>query len=176
MSAHTGHGQAARVCGCHDLLEVIPSIPQLDCCIAYLRCSPEKFVESLSWFEKATELDTEYGQAYAALAETYIFGSWFGIQKELKISTRLALMRGMNHLQMAMKHPTIRAYRTASLVYTRRRQHEKAIEYGMKAIALAPNDYRTNAFMAQNLNFAGSPDEAIPFAERMRRVDPACQW
>jgi hypothetical protein len=30
--------------------------------------------------------------------------------------------------------------------------------------------------MAQNLIYAGRPDEAIPFAERMRRADPACQW
>ncbi len=141
-----------------------------------LRNDPEKFVESLSWFEKAIELDADYSQAYAALAETYIFGSLFGIQGKLEISTRLTRMRGMNYLQMAMKNPTNRAYRTASLVYTSRRQHEKAIDYGMKAIALAPNDYRTNAFMAQNLIYAGRPDEAVPFDERMRRADPACQW
>ena len=141
-----------------------------------LRNDPEKFVESLSWFEKAIELDADYSQAYAALAETYIFGSLFGIQGKLEISTRLTRMRGMNYLQMAMKNPTNRAYRTASLVYTSRRQHGKAIDYGMKAIALAPNDYRTNAFMAQNLIYAGRPDEAVPFDERMRRADPACQW
>jgi len=141
-----------------------------------LRNDPGKFAESLSWFKKAVELDPEYSQAYAGLAETYIFGSLFGIQGKLEISTQLARMRGMNYLQMAMKNPTNRAYQTASLVYTSRRQHEKAIEYVMKAIALAPNDYRTNAFMAQNLIYAGSPDEAMPFAERMRRADPACQW
>jgi hypothetical protein len=61
-------------------------------------------------------------------------------------------------------------------VYTLQRQHEKALDYGMKAIALGPNEYRSNAFMAKNLIFAGRPDEAIAFTEKMRRADPACLW
>jgi TolB-like protein len=141
-----------------------------------LRNDVEKFVESLPWFEKAVELDPDYSLAYAALAETYIFGSAFGIQRELGISYRLALMRGINYLQMAMKNPTNIAYRIAARVYTYQRQHEKALDYGMKAIALGPNEYRSNAFMALYLIYAGRPDEAVAFSERMRRADPACMW
>ena len=141
-----------------------------------LRNDVEKFVESLPWFEKAIEMDPDYSLAYAALAETYIFGSAFGIQRKLGISTRLALMRGINYLQMAMKNPTNIAYRIAARVYTFQRQHEKALDYGMKAIALGPNEYRSNAFMAQYLIFAGKADEAVAFTERMRRADPACLW
>jgi cytochrome c-type biogenesis protein CcmH/NrfG len=46
----------------------------------------------------------------------------------------------------------------------------------MRAIALGPNDYRSNGFMALNLIDAGRHDEGIPFADRMRRLDPACLW
>ncbi len=141
-----------------------------------LRNDVGKFVESLPWFEKAIELDPDYSLAYAALAETYIFGSVFGIQRKLGISSRLAYMRGINYLQMAMKNPTNIAYRIAARVYTFQRQHEKALDYGMKAIALGPNEYRSNAFMATILIFAGRPDEAIAFADKMRRADPACLW
>jgi adenylate cyclase len=141
-----------------------------------LRNDVEKFVESFPWFEKAIELDPDYSLAYASLAETYIFGSAFGIQRKLRISSRLALMRGINYLQMAMKNPTNIAYRNAARVYTYQRQHEKGLDYGMKAIALGPNEYRSNAFMAQNLIWAGRPDEAVAFTERMRRADPACLW
>ena len=141
-----------------------------------LRNDPEKFAESLPWFEKAIELDPDYSLAYAALAETYIFGSMFGIQRKLGISSRLAYMRGINYLQMAMKNPTNIAYRIAARVYTFQRLHEKALNYGMKAIALGPNEYRSNAFMATILLFAGRPDEAVAFTERMRRADPACLW
>lgn len=145
--------------------------------IAYSsRYDPEKFAESLPWFEKAIELDPNYNRAYAALAETYIFGSEFGIQSKLGISSRLALMRGINYLQMAMKNPTNVAYRIAARVYTYQSQHEKALDHGMRAIALAPNEYRSNCFMALNMISAGRPDEGIPFAERMRMADPACLW
>lgn len=141
-----------------------------------LRNDPEKFVEALPWFEKAIELDPDYSLAYAALAETYIFGSAFGIQRKLGISSRLAYMRGMNYLQMAMKNPTNIAYRIAGRVYAFQRQHEKALDYGMRAIALGPNEYRSNAFMAMYLIFAGRPDEAVPFADRMRKADPFCLY
>jgi adenylate cyclase len=141
-----------------------------------LRYDPEKYAESLPWFEKAIELDPEYNRAYAALAETYIFGCEIGIESKLGISPRLAFMRGIDYLQMAMKNPTYIAYRIAGRVYTYQGLHEKALDHGMRAIALAPNEYRSNSFMALNLIAAGEPDEAIPFAERMRRADPACLW
>ena len=83
-----------------------------------LRYDSEKFAESLPWFEKAIELDPDYNRAYAALAETYIFGSEFGIQNILGISYRLARMRGINYLHMAMKNPINIAYRIAARVYT----------------------------------------------------------
>jgi adenylate cyclase len=141
-----------------------------------LRYDPEKFAESLPWFEKAIELDPDYNRAYAALAETYIFGSEFGIQDKLGISTRLARMRGINYLRMAMKNPTEIAYRIAARLYTSQGQHEKALAHGMGAIALSPNAYRSNSFMALTMIYAGRPDEGIPFCERMRRADPACLW
>jgi TolB-like protein len=141
-----------------------------------LREDPQKYAESLPWFEKAIELDPDYNRVYAALAETYIFGCELGIESKLGISPRLAFMRGINYLQMAMKNPTYIAYRIAARVYTYQGLHEKALEHGMRAIALAPNDYKSNAFMALNLISAGKPDEGIPFAERMRRADPACLW
>jgi adenylate cyclase len=141
-----------------------------------LRNDVEKFVESLPWFEKAIVLDPDYSRPYAALAETYIFGSVFGLHKKLKISRRLCQIRGMNYLQKAMNRPTNIAYRTAARVYTNRYQHEKSIDYCNRAIELGPNEYRSNAFMASFLTYAGRPDEAFAFAERMRRADPACLW
>ena len=85
-------------------------------------------------------------------------------------------MRGINYLRIAMKNPTYIAYRIAARVYTYQGQHEKALDHGMRAIALAPNEYRSNGFMALNIISAGRPDDWIPFAERMRRADPACLW
>jgi tetratricopeptide (TPR) repeat protein len=141
-----------------------------------LRNDPEKFAESLPWFEKAVELDPDYSLAYAALAETYIFGSSFGIQNKLGISSRLARIRGDNYIRLAMKNPTNIAYRIAGRYSASKRQHEKSLDFGMRAIALGPHEYKSNAFMAQNLVYAGRPDEAVVFSDRMRKADPACLW
>ena len=139
-----------------------------------LRNDVEKFVEALPWFEKAIELDPDYSLAYAALAETYLFGMPFGLPKKLEISSRLAFLRGNNYLRMATKNPSNIAYRIAARVYAFQRQHEKAVDFGMKAISLGPNEYRSNAFMAFYLIWDGRPDEAIAYTERMRKADPAC--
>ena len=141
-----------------------------------LRDDPEKFAASIPWFEKAIELDPDYNRAYAALAETYIYGSGFGIESRLGISSRMAIMRGINYLQTAMRNPTYIAYRVASRLYTYQGQHQKALDFGMRAINLAPNEYRSNGFMALNMISAGRPDDGIRFAERMRMADPACLW
>ena len=77
---------------------------------------------------------------------------------------------------MAMKNPTNRAYRTAGRVNFYQRQHEKAIDNGMRAISLGPNEYRSNAFLATFLIGAGRPDEALVFTERMRKADPFCLY
>ena len=77
---------------------------------------------------------------------------------------------------MAMKNPSNIAYRIAARVYVNQRNYEKALDYGMKAIALGPNEYRSNAFMALYLIYAGRTDEAVAFTERMRMADPACLW
>jgi len=141
-----------------------------------LRNDVDKFVEALPWFEKAIELDPDYSLAYAALAETYLFGIPFGLPKKLEISSRLAFLRGNNSLRVAMKNPSNIAYRIAARVYAFQRQYEKAVDFGMKAIALGPNEYRSNAFMVLYSVFAGRPDKSFAFAEKMRRADPACLW
>jgi adenylate cyclase len=141
-----------------------------------LRSDPEKFAESLKWFERAIELDPDYNRAYAALAETYIYGSEFEIQSKLGISSRVAHLRGINYLKRAIKNPTNIAYRIAARVYTYQGQYEKSLDHGARALALGPNEYRSNGFMALNMISAGRPDEGIPFAEKMRRADPACLW
>jgi adenylate cyclase len=141
-----------------------------------LRNDVDKFAEALPWFEKAIELDPDYSLAYAALAETYLFGLGFGLDRKLEISPRVAFLRGTNYLRTAMKNPSYISYRMAARVYALQRQFEKAVDFGTKAIALGPNEYRNNAFMAMYLIFAGRPDEGIFYAEKMRKADPACLW
>ena len=140
----------------------------------YLRMDPEKMAESIPWFEKAVELDPNYSNAYAGLAEAYMRGSILGINRKLDISLRLARVLAANHLRKAMQHPTHIVYREMARLCRMRYQYEEAVKYAEKAIAIDPNDADNNSVMAQVLIYSGSPEEAIPFTERMRRIDPAC--
>jgi adenylate cyclase len=140
----------------------------------FLRMDSERMAKAIPWFEKAIELDPDYSNAYAGLAEAYMRGSILGIQRILGISFRLTRMQAANYLNMAMKNPTHLAYREMARLYVQRFQHEEALDLAAKAITIDPNNADNNSMMAQALIVSGSPDEAIPFLERMRRTDPAC--
>ena len=140
----------------------------------YLRMDSERMAKAIPWFEKAIELDPDYSNAYAGLAEAYMRGSILGIHLKLGISLRLTRMRAANYLNMAMKNPTHLAYREMARLYVQRRQYEEALDHAEKAITIDPNNADNNSMMAQALIASGSPDEAIPFCERMRKTDPAC--
>jgi TolB-like protein len=140
----------------------------------YLRMDAERLAESIPWFEKAIGLDPGYSNAYAALAEIYLRGLWLGIHRKVGISFRLSLMRGANYVRMAMGDPTHIAYREMARLNIFRRQHEEALDHAKKAISIDPNNADNNSVMAQALIYSGTPDEAILFSQRMRRIDPAC--
>jgi tetratricopeptide (TPR) repeat protein len=134
---------------------------------------PDRYAEAVPWFEKAIQLDPDYSRAYAALAETYWYGTFMGFQRKLGISYRHARIRRVNYLQIAMKNPTNIAHRDAALMYAYQRQHEKALDEAMRAIALDPNDARSNQTMAWMLCYLGRYDEAVDFTKRALRIDPA---
>ena len=53
-----------------------------------------------------------------------------------------------------------------------RKQHETAISELERAVSLDPNSEWAYGFLAEVLNFAGRPDEAIGFAKKAMRLDP----
>jgi len=138
------------------------------------RMRPDDFVKAIPYFEKAIELDPNYGRAYAALAEVYYYGRFFGLPRRLNISSRECGVRRFNYLQMAMKNPTNIAARTNAYKYLWQGQNEKAITEAERALVLDPNDVRSNRIMATALIAGGRPDEAVYFNKRALRVDPVC--
>lgn len=139
-----------------------------------MRLNPENYAVAIPWFEKAVELDPNYSRVYAALAETYFFGTFMGLERILGISYRLARIRRNNYLQEAMKNPTNIAHRGVAFNYAYQRQFEKALDHAMRAFALNPNDAKSNQTMTLMLMYISRFDEAIEFAERSPKVDPAC--
>ncbi len=139
-----------------------------------VRLDPDLYAEAIPWLEKAIELDPNYSRAYAALAETYWYGAFMGIERKLGISYRLARIRSVNYLEKALKNPTSIAHRHAAFLYAWQREHEKALVHAMRAVALDPADGKSNQHLGFILCYLGKYDEAVDFAERSQKVDPKC--
>jgi adenylate cyclase len=140
----------------------------------YRRFTPDDLAKALSYFEKAIELDPNYGQAHAALAQTYWRGSELGWRWQMGLGVGWSEGRilARKYLQTAMNNPTSLARQVTSAMDLYRRQYEEAITEAKRAIALDPNDHRAHWIMAWVLIYAGSPEEAVKFAKTAMRLDP----
>jgi TolB-like protein/Flp pilus assembly protein TadD len=146
----------------------------------YRRYTPEDFVEAIPYLTRATELDPDYGQAWAALASIY----WISYQKSFAWSMIVnpnrnnfssylgARQKSERYLRQAMRNPTPLSHQIESQISWVYRQFDLAISEAERAIALDPNDPDGHLAMAWALIFAGRAGEAIASAEKGMRLDP----
>ena len=143
----------------------------------YLRSTPDAFRKAIPYFEKAVELDPNYGQPYAALALTYWRAShtdyWTGMTGLSSIFEGRLLAR--HYLEKALKMPTSLSHQIASSMALNRRQFKEAIEEAELAIALNPNDASCHYTMAEALVYGGNPNKSIEYIETTMRLDPRFQ-
>jgi tetratricopeptide (TPR) repeat protein len=140
----------------------------------YLRHTPEDYAKAISHFEKATELDPNYGRAYAAVALIYSRAPKLGKHwlDALYLYPLTADRRAKKYLKLAMKNPTSTAYRVASLINVYDRRYDAAIVDAERVLSLDPNESGSHENMAFVLIMAGRPQGAIDFAEKAMRLDP----
>jgi TolB-like protein/class 3 adenylate cyclase/Flp pilus assembly protein TadD len=140
----------------------------------YQRFTPEDFSKAISLFNRAIDLDPNYGRAYAALALIYWMGTGQGEEWRKRAGIYLETHRlwARHYLQMAMKGPTSIAHQVASLFALYRRQHQSAIAEAKKALALEPNDIMSHLAMGSALIYAGRPQEATNFIKKAMLLDP----
>ena len=133
------------------------------------RYTPEANAQARQQFERAIELDPQYADAYAKLGMSYglewIF-QWNSDPQVLDQAFRL--------VQEALKldeapHPHL----VMSLVSVwRDRQPERAIAQAKQALALDPNYADAYAILAEMLNYASRPAEAIEAIHKAMRLNP----
>jgi len=138
----------------------------------YVRRTPGDYAEAVSCFEKAVELDPNYGQAYAALSLTYWESAHNLWTYNLGVSWVEAGNRAERYLEMALRNPSPLAHQAASRLHIDSQQHELAIAQAQRSLALDPNDANSYLAIAYALIYAGRPREALNFVEKAMRLDP----
>ena len=129
-----------------------------------------EFAKALGYFERAVELDPNYGRAHAAIAGTYIFAMDMGWQFRLRWCHAKSLAE--EHLQIAMKHRAALAHRFASVLRTGLGRHEEAVAEAERAVTLDPNDAENYDALGSALIWAGRPEKAIQVYETAMQLDP----
>jgi adenylate cyclase len=139
----------------------------------YARHTPDDFAKAAHYFEKAIELDSNYGRAYAALAAIYWESFYRFWHESLNMEWHETRMRAEEYIQTAMeKDPTPLAHNVTSKMLIARHEYDEAIAETERALALDPNDASSYLSMAYALIYVGKPKEAIDYIERAMRIDP----
>jgi len=134
----------------------------------YFRWTRDDFNEAIHYLNKAIDLDPNYGWAYAMLGWVH----WHAPGGWLNMGWDKARMLARQYLEMAMENPGPFAYLLAARMKLRLRLHKEAILEVERCRALAPNDPSGHAIMAEVLNYAGRPKEAIEHIKIEMRLDP----
>jgi len=121
-------------------------------------------------FEKAVEIDPNFAYAWQEIGRMHYRDARFGWSNNPAESLKLAEKLARKTLTVNDSDAT--AYATLSLVYMARRQHEKAVAYGEKALELAPNFADVNTMIALPFYYSGRPQEAIELVKKAMRLSP----
>ncbi len=136
--------------------------------------TPEHYRKALGYFERAVELDPDYGRAHAAMAWIY----WNSSERRGDWSPALGLGReevkelATKSLSKAMTNPTPIAHQVASQMHIWRGKFDEAISEAEEAVTLDRNDADSYSALAEALIRGGRPEESIEYLERARRLDP----
>ena len=120
--------------------------------------------------EEAIALDPGYAMAYLRLSATHLMDLLYGSTKSPRESLRLA--EELVQKTLALDANLAEAHAFLGRIYLTKRQHEKAIAEGERALAMAPNSAFIHAALAFTLRHAGRPEEAIALFKKAIRLNP----
>jgi adenylate cyclase len=122
------------------------------------------------WEEEVLAMEPDWGEGYYILTCTHMMNIWLGTTKSPKES----FVRAIEYSEKAVSLDESLAQALGLLVYLYaiKRDHDKAIAFGEKAIAKDPNGADAHAWLGNCLKFAERPQEAIPIYRKAMRLNP----
>ena len=136
----------------------------------YMSFTKENNDQARKLWEKATELDPNNEWLWQQIGWTYYRDARFGWTDTPDQS--LALAEELARKTLAVDDSNAEAYCLLSVVYMSRRQHDKAVAYGEKTLALAANFADIQATIAIPFMYSGRPAEAIELVKKAMRLSP----
>ena len=130
----------------------------------------DKFEQSITFFRRALELDSNYSRAYAGLGWAYVYDYQNRWSDNSNISLVLAKSNADQAITTDPNEPLGRI--VASLVATFEKDFTEAKSEADIALSLNPNSSEALACLGNICTFSGRPSEAIPLIERAMRLDP----
>ncbi len=132
----------------------------------------ETHAVALDYFNKAIELDPNNGAAYAWRACTVGGGLSRGFFEETETLSRQSTLENINKA-LEINQNDFECYRMLCRVHlTVYGDHEKAIEFGKKAISLNPNDPRILWAYGSALALSGNGEKALEFLMKSFDLSP----
>jgi adenylate cyclase len=121
-------------------------------------------------FEKAVAVDPSFADAWCFLGYTHQEDWYFGWSENATQSLEQATTLAQKAIALDDSSPC--PYMLLETIHLWRRDYEKAIAYGEKAVALEPNHADATLQLARTLTYAGRPEETIELTKKAMRLSP----
>jgi adenylate cyclase len=136
----------------------------------FVRMNKEDNALARKMAEEAIALDPEYPRPYALLGWALYMEMYYRSSKSPKQSVARAIELAQKSLEMDPYYAG--AHSLLCHIYTSRRQYEKAIAEGERAVAIEPSYASGLVFLARSLHWAGRNEESIPLIKKAIRLNP----
>jgi adenylate cyclase len=120
--------------------------------------------------EEAIAMCPEVPMGYLVMAYVHSNDYWLGSTSSPRESVEKAIE--LVQKALALDDTLAEAHGLLAYLYTQKREYEKGIAEGERAVALNPGVANVLAYYGMSLNFGGRPEEAIPLFRKAIRLNP----
>ena len=136
-----------------------------------VRVTKEDNARARELFVRAVELDPNYAWAWAMIARTHWYDARFGYSASPANSSRKAVENVKKALALDLEDAE--AHALMGGIHLFRREYDKALAEGRKALELGPNMAQVKATVAFTMRNLGEWDEAIALSKSAMRAHPS---
>jgi adenylate cyclase len=121
--------------------------------------------------EECMALEPDFWGSYSLVGSVHMMDYFLGSTRD-PVKSLLTAIQYLEKAVALSDEAKGRVYPTLGYLYSMKKDYDKAIELGEKAIAIVPNGAEAHAWLAMSLNYAGRAQEAIPLFEKAIRLNP----